>query len=432
MRYLYVDNYRGFKDSFIPLKDINFFVGENSTGKTSILSILKVICNPQFWYEPEFNIPETELGTFADMVSLGSSNKINFKIGMIVAGMSQNEPIAFLLTFCEREGLPVVYKYDYYYRGLEINIILSERKISYKTRPANIGKNEMSSLKGILMNWIVSPKSRKGFKELQIKHELSSKRPLYFVSDIVEMEIMKKTEKSRYFPFSISIRDILTNITWIAPVRTKPKRTYDEFTKDFTSEGSHTPYLIRRIFNSTTAKIFKKYISEFGQKSGLLDSISVKQYGGQELVSPFALIIRLGGRFVNIKNVGYGVSQILPVIVDLFTGMKNSWYAIQQPEIHLHPRAQAAIGDSIYNLAVRDNKKFLIETHSDYLIDRFRLNCRKKHTKFSSQVLFFKRTPNNNEVYPIQIDTDGNYAENQPKEFREFFLSEQLSMLGIK
>ena len=47
--YIFVDNFRGFRDTCIPITDVNFLVGENSTGKTSILGLLKLLAGPRFF-----------------------------------------------------------------------------------------------------------------------------------------------------------------------------------------------------------------------------------------------------------------------------------------------------------------------------------------------------------------------------------------------
>ena len=66
---LYVNNYRGFSKTFIKLTDVNFLLGENSTGKTSILSLINIISNQKFWFSQEFNTDEVELGYFSEIIS---------------------------------------------------------------------------------------------------------------------------------------------------------------------------------------------------------------------------------------------------------------------------------------------------------------------------------------------------------------------------
>ena len=102
--------------------------------------------------------------------------------------------------------------------------------------------------------------------------------------------------------------------------------------------------------------------------------------------------------------------------------------------MHLHPKAQASLGAYFYHVSKTDEKSFLIETHSDFLIDRYRreyaLDKEKKDSP--AQVLFFKRnTKGKNEMHVIEIEPDGSYSANQPKEFREFFINEGIEMLNL-
>ncbi|GAI71843.1 unnamed protein product, partial [marine sediment metagenome] len=83
MQYLYVDNFRGFYDTFFPIRDVNFLVGENSTGKTSLLSLIHVFYSKSFWFGKLFDSEEVKLGSFRDIVSIASDNKKYFKIGII-------------------------------------------------------------------------------------------------------------------------------------------------------------------------------------------------------------------------------------------------------------------------------------------------------------------------------------------------------------
>lgn len=94
---------------------------------------------------------------------------------------------------------------------------------------------------------------------------------------------------------------------------------------------------------------------------------------------------------VNISNVGYGVSQVMPLIVEMLRRRKTQ-IAIPQPEVHLHPKAQCALGTLVFK-NWRDNaNSFLLETHSEYMINRFRyeMHHAEKKPKGEAQVLFLK------------------------------------------
>src|SRR6266436_9344091 len=112
----------------------------------------------------------------------------------------------------------------------------------------------------------------------------------------------------------------------------------------------------------------------------------------------------LDDKALNLSTVGYGVSQSLPVLTEVFLRPHGSWFAIQQPEVHLHPKAQAALGDVFFEMATVEHKRFLVETHSDFAIDRFRMNYRKADSKKpNSQILFFERRDKRSVVTPLTI-----------------------------
>ena len=110
---------------------------------------------------------------------------------------------------------------------------------------------------------------------------------------------------------------------------------------------------------------------------------------------------------------------------------ENSTLVIQQPEVHLHPKAQAALGEFIYNIHIFEKQNFLIETHSEYLINRFRIiSSKNKEKNIDSQVIFFERTDKGNKIHVIEIH-NGQYSENQPASFSDFFIKEELKLLEI-
>jgi predicted ATPase len=97
----------------------------------------------------------------------------------------------------------------------------------------------------------------------------------------------------------------------------------------------------------------------------------------------------------------------------------------------LHPRAQAALGDLIHFLVVNESHTYIIETHSDYLIDRFRLRVKEQGVPKDAQVVFFSKTETGNRADALMINEKGQYPEDQPDEFRSFFINEEISLLEI-
>jgi predicted ATPase len=141
----------------------------------------------------------------------------------------------------------------------------------------------------------------------------------------------------------------------------------------------------------------------------------------------------MNGSPVNMVDVGYGVSQILPILVDCLRGKPGRMFLLQQPEVHLNPRVQSELASFLAALAKKEQKQFLIETHSDYLIDRLRLDIRdRKHDLKPEDVsiLFFERGPKGVTIHPMGIDKWGN-IEGAPKGYRKFILEEERRILGL-
>ena len=230
---------------------------------------------------------------------------------------------------------------------------------------------------------------------------------------------------------------MLENTTWIAPIRTKPQSLYQSTDKQYSAEGEHIPTILRDIFDekeSMTSKRIIKLLDSFGKASGLFDTISISKLQKNKKNSPFEINFSLQGKTLKISNIGYGVSQILPILTEISRRPKDSIFLIQQPEVHLHPRSQAFFAEFLFKQFKEENKSFFIETHSDFVIDRFRLQLRKlKNNGIHKKVhfLFFESNNKGNIVSTIEIDKKGEYGEKQPENFRNFFLKEELNLLGF-
>jgi len=73
----------------------------------------------------------------------------------------------------------------------------------------------------------------------------------------------------------------------------------------------------------------------------------------------------------NIKHVGFGISQLLPIVVEGLRMPNEGTLIVEQPEIHLHPKLQSLLFDFLYGLTLQ-GKKVIVETHSSHFITRMR------------------------------------------------------------
>ena len=113
------------------------------------------------------------------------------------------------------------------------------------------------------------------------------------------------------------------------------------------------------------------------------------------------------------KNVGFGLSYTLPIIVALFLGAikKNTLVILENPEAHLHPRGQTEMGKLIASVA-HSGCQVIVETHSDHLFDGIRIYA-KKNKGFADKVLthWFEQDKGISNVTSIKMDNYGRIKE---------------------
>lgn len=416
---LYIDNYKGFVDTIIPIKDVNFFVGENSSGKTAVLNLLEIVTSPNFWFEPDFNPEGIELGYFSEMVSQLSVDKKFFSIGAYLDEVRNDKPYTgyVWLKFTEKESSPSVSEFRFIAGNISVwCYVEGEIKITIKTKELSDGYS--------FSDWIHDVDGYSLFKTIDEKG--------YAPFGIMRSMVLSEIEGNNYCHGGTVVMPRRFNrFIWMAPIRAKARRWYESYKVSFSPEGEHTPLFLKKYLKgtSTIAKrnAFIASMNEFGKNSGLFDEVEVKSDGKE---TPFALFVRYGKLCVNITNVGYGVSQVLPLVVEMLTSRGDS-FAIQQPEVHLHPKAQAAFGELLFKVASTYKNRVIVETHSDYLINRFRYSVNKSRSKVNAQVIYFQRGDKNIQTTAMPIDNKGQFIDEVPQRYMDFFFEEELKMLEI-
>jgi predicted ATPase len=131
---------------------------------------------------------------------------------------------------------------------------------------------------------------------------------------------------------------------------------------------------------------------------------------------------------VNIADVGFGASQLLPIIVQGFYAPPGSVLLIEQPEIHLHPKAQATLGDLLMEVVKTGDRQIIVETHSEHLLAR--IQRRIAEQEFSHEqvaIYYFEPTPDGTKIHRLELDEYGQLVEPIPEGFFEEGLEEALA-----
>lgn len=414
------------------LRPITLLVGENSTGKTTFLGCYRVLHRLLSEFRSpgdrlDFNQEPFSMGSFRDIVRSrrGRDGRIDeFKLGFTVTpprGIAV-PPYPLSVTFSEQGSQPVV---SSVYLELGANSFLEMRRTDSDSMTLRIPGDEASidvtfDDWAFLMNLMINEEGQDYLRESPTGQPIAD-----YLSRLVSTQ---RSTKRRFLTWY----DRLPQPIPVAPLRSKPKRTYDPIRETASADGQHVPMLMMRLDRTDRDSWSSLHddLVEFGRESGLFSDLRVRRHGKQ-MSDPFQLQVKVrSGSPANIMDVGYGVSQCLPILVDV-RSKKNCSFLLQQPEVHLHPRAQAELAGLFVESFKKQGNCFLIETHSDYIIDRVRILVRKREMPAEDvSILYFEPKGNAVTIHSMTVDEDGN-LHGAPQGYREFFIKETDRLLGF-
>jgi len=182
--------------------------------------------------------------------------------------------------------------------------------------------------------------------------------------------------------WAIGLRAILVrefeNTHYVGPLRQAPQRIAIDSSgpsKDLGSRGeralrllSQDPNLLSSV-NAALAEMEVPYVLEITELSAGDDSRELGE------ISILSLRDTRTGLVVTLGDVGVGISQIIPVLMQLFLN-RRSLIMVEQPELHLHPRLQSRFADIVLAAARERGNKVLLETHSEHILTRIQRRVR--------------------------------------------------------
>lgn len=433
MERITLENYRCFREEqSARLAPLTLLVGENSTGKTSFLALIRALWDTAFTdLAPDFQEPPYNLGSFRDIVhSRGGRSKPakSFAAGFADSAAGK-DPFSFHTTFEERAAnpFPVIRRLDGAGGWIEAKD-LGSGKHQFKGGETGGKEYPLADV------------------ELPTARDKAALTPLFWLmskySDGIDHErdagqfnaLFSKLVSSHYGWFRLE-RPFASS-----PVRSRPRRTYDPSRPLSDPEGENTPTYLASFYhrNSDEWQILKGQLEKFGKSSGLFDEIGINAFGKVE-GTPFQLQLRKfadkgrrKGPARNLIDVGYGVSQALPLLTALLRAEGPELFLLQQPEVHLHPKAQAALGSLFCDLAAQ-GRQLIVETHSDYLVDRITMDVRDKATQLKPEdvsILYFEPGDLSVQIHSIRLDEMGNVL-GAPPSYGQFFMAEVSRSIGI-
>ena len=452
-----LENFRCFRErQTARLAPLTLLVGENSTGKTSFMAMIRALWEVAYGQQiPDFKEAPYDLGSFEEIAHHSNANgqpadsfSTGFETKRACKANTKPIPCYFETTFGKVGTVPVSKRR-----------FISQGKISFE-EASNDDKTSVT-FKTSRGEWLLQTKPGSELIISQSRIDYESPLPLYLYPYYMDLNLQSRDGDmemsirplSNSPDFSkqelIIIKNMLDTFAKVnpfehprpyasAPVRSQPKRTYDPTRPSRDPEGDYIPMYLAELYlrDREAWKELKGKLESFGRDAGLFDQISIKKLGNS-LGSPFQIHIRKyskkrKGPQRNLVDVGYGVSQVLPLATELLRTDGSNMLLLQQPEVHLHPSARAALG-SLFCQVAGENKQLIIETHSDYIMDRVRMDIRDEASLLKPEdvsLLFFERGNLDVRIHSLRFDEQGNVLGTPPG-YRQFFMEETRRFTGL-
>lgn len=233
--------------------------------------------------------------------------------------------------------------------------------------------------------------------------------------------------------FVLELERLLKGIYYVGPLREFPKRLYlwsGEVPEHVGARGERVIEAIlggsERSFNFRPRQRhvpFQELLARRLKSMGLIHDFVVKPLAPHR--KEYEVLVRTGPRRPEVKltDVGFGVSQVLPVLVECFYVPRRSIVVFEQPELHLHPKVQSDLADLFIDAirAREDNAprdcQFIIESHSEHFLRRLqRRIAEEKLSKDEAALYFVEGGGGAARINELQVDAFGN-IRNWPDDF---------------
>ena len=435
LKQLRIQNFKGWKDTgTIRLAPISLFFGANSSGKSSIgqfLMMLKqTVESPdrKAVFYPGGKNSAVQLGSYQEMVfHRDPENKIAFDYrwsltedlkfkdplsGQIFSGDELDFSAEVELSDSTKNLLQVAeFKYRLLKKDTQSLSIDLSRKSDKREYAASA--EQYSLVRKKMRAWALKDVVRfYGFPDEVVAYYQNAD----FVQDL-----------------NLAHEKLFNSIFYLGPLRTKAERLY--------TWGGITPESVGFAGENTVAAILaardRKISLGYKKREKPLEEIIALKLKEMSLIEDFRVIpiseqrqeyevkVRTKGSkdWVDLPDVGFGISQVLPVLVQCFYAPAGSIILMEQPEIHLHPNAQSALADVMIDVinsrenGADRNIQIVIETHSEHFLRRLQRRIAEDSVpkeKVSAYFANIAKTPATLE--PLQIDIFGN-IQNWPENF---------------
>lgn len=440
-----IENFKCFQTKIeIDFGKLTLLTGANSSGKSSIIySILGAIQSGEFPFQFSTNGKYVNMGDFNEIV-FDHNKKESIKLGYVFKnGIVHHIDTEWKENLTNK--LPRLIKLSAVSNYFELDIQYKNRKylVDFKYTPEEDPQNKVMStdfykkfltnMTDLLVN-IGSSKSDDKIDSEKDKDFSKIINEMLEPQDIKELTLTNLSLDGNILkqPGGLKLKQIFDvieklfnsydeRLNFISSFRLHPVRGYLETSKADLKVGNDGKGYLDQIVDWENKKSKKlKELLEILSDLGLLYDIKTKRTEGGKydiLIKP-----KDSGVFTSLYDVGFGISQFLPIIVADLQLPKASSLFVAQPEIHLHPSVQSSFGDYLVKQINKYNKRYIIETHSEYLLNKIRLAIVKGDiSQKDIKIIFLDNQINETQVHRIEFDKKGQIKK-APKNFFETYM----------
>ena len=390
-------NFKSWEDTgklrFAPLTGL---FGANSSGKTSILQVLLMLKQtaerPSDWNEPLY------FGDDGSLVNLGNFDAVIHKhkqdLNLNISVSWKSSTVANINKYIRVHNLKFPSHVEMLPPGQDHRAPSEE--ISFST---NIARAAMNN-----------------FYYKTDLYRLNVEQPDLFRCYGLRAGQTQTVEISSRF--EEEFENLFSRILYLGPLREHPRHHYTwdgDHPKGIGQDGKKaiSALLSGRVRHFSIDEQILKWL----QQLELINSYDLRPLSDTGRDYEFLVKQYKGGPEVRLTDVGFGVSQVLPVLILCYYAPEGSILILEQPEAHLHPKVQTELADVLIDVVENRNVQIILESHSEYLLSRLQRRIAEKKIAATNTALYFCEIKDGtSEIEQLKVDEYGN-IRNWPQDF---------------
>jgi len=370
LRRIGLSNFKCWKELDIELAPITLLFGANSSGKTAVLQSLLMLKQTAQGIDPGQHInfgggprDYVDLGSYRDLVCGHDSSD---KLGVRLAWDTSRSALS---TYTKADGQLETTRYQL--SAIEFEVVWGLDTAVFVDQL----KYDVKSVDSAPEWFDVRRESEDKYQWTSSHADLNEDRPPVSSPSscyILPWEITGRLPSAGWDSSSLLAGEfvrLFDSVEYLGPLRIRPQRFYlwtGTNPDKINSDGANAIEAL--IASSRSHEVLAQGVASGITGMELVDAFGIRTIN--ESRGLYEITATIGGVESSLSDVGFGVSQILPVITMLMFVPKGSIVLLEQPELHLHPNAQAALADLMLEVAEKRNLQLIVESHSEHIVRR--------------------------------------------------------------